>query len=113
MIKLHIILQIDSVTTSSGINKFMLFESIWFWIILVIVLTITLVLRKHFNGKKKLAFGNVEANDKKKAQSSAINMDDLMNNINGASDLYKELSRTCPPEKFIGPNLKSITNEIF
>jgi membrane-associated HD superfamily phosphohydrolase len=113
MIKLNIMMQIDSVTTNIGINKVKLFESIWFWIILVIVLSITLVLRKHFNDKKKLAFGNVESNDKKKAQASAINMEDLMNNINGASELYKELSRTYHPDKFIGTNLEIKANKIF
>jgi hypothetical protein len=113
MIKLNIMLQIDSVTTSSGINKFMLFESIWFWIILVMVLTITLILKKHFNGKKQLAFNNVEANAKKKAQSSTINMDNLMNSINSSSELYKELSRAYHPDRFIGTHLESKSKELF
>ncbi len=66
MIKLNILIQIDSLTTGDGINKFTLFESIWFWVFLIKALEIILVLIKYFKDKKKLALSNAETNDEKK-----------------------------------------------
>jgi hypothetical protein len=66
MIKLNILMQIDSLTTGDGINKFTLFESIWFWVFLIKALEIILVLIKYFKDKKKLALSNAESNDEKK-----------------------------------------------
>jgi len=66
MIKLNILMQIDSLTAGDGINKFTLFESIWFWVFLIKALEIILVLIKYFKDKKKLALSNAESNDEKK-----------------------------------------------
>ncbi len=66
MIKLNILMQIDSLTTGDGINKFTFFESIWVWVFLIKALEIILVLIKYFKDKKKLALINAKSNDEKK-----------------------------------------------
>jgi len=43
----------------------------------------------------------------------SFDMDNLMNSINSSKSLYKELSRLCHPDRFIGDEKQNIAQEIF
>ena len=49
----------------------------------------------------------------KNAKKSEIDMDNLMNSINGSKDLYKQLSRKCHPDRFINSEKQKIAEVIF
>ena len=87
--------------------------SIWFWITIIEFIIILFLLLKLKNNKNKLEFGGLSKSKMRQAKDSNINMDDLMDSINGSKGLYKELSRTCHPDRFINSDKQEIAKEIF
>jgi hypothetical protein len=66
--------------------------------------------------KKKnsdLAFSDLPKDTMKNAKTKKIDMDNLMNSINGSRDLYKELSKVCHPDNFVNTDMQTIAEEIF
>jgi hypothetical protein len=87
--------------------------SIWFWVALVEFALIVLLL---FRVKKKVAdlkFGDLSKDNLRTAKKTDVDMNDVMNNINSSKGLYKKLSRTCHPDRFINSDKQKIAEEIF
>lgn len=111
----QILLQIKSdslaVATASSSNG--LLSSTWFWIAIVELLIIIFLLVRLKKKKTELAFSDLPKDKMKNAKSSSIDMDNLMNSINGSRDLYKELSKACHPDKFVNTEKQKIAEDIF
>lgn len=88
-------------------------DSTWFWIAIIEFSIIVLLLIRLKTKKSDLAFSDLPIDKMKNAKSSSIDMDNLMNSINGSRDLYKELSRACHPDKFVNTEKQKIAEEIF
>jgi hypothetical protein len=87
--------------------------SIWFWVALVEFALIVLLL---FRVKKKVAdlkFGDLSKDNLRTAKKTDVDMNDVMNSINSSKGLYKELSQTCHPDRFINSDKQKIAEEIF
>ena len=111
----HILLQIKSdslaIATTSSSNG--LLSSTWFWLSIVEFTVIIFLLIRLRKKKTELAFSDLPKDKMKNAKSSAIDMDNLMNSINGSRDLYKELSKACHPDKFVNTEKQKIAEDIF
>ena len=111
----QILLQIksDSLAIATTSKAESLLNSTWFWIAIIEFSIIVLLLIRLKNKKSDLAFSDLPKDKMKNAKSSSIDMDNLMNSINGSRDLYKELSRACHPDKFVNTQKQKIAEEIF
>lgn len=87
--------------------------SIWFWIALIEFAIIAFLLFKLKKKGNDLIFGDLSKDKMRNAKKSDVDMDNLMNSINGSKDLYKELSRTCHPDRFINSDKQKLAEEIF
>ncbi|WP_415370917.1 hypothetical protein [Patiriisocius sp. Uisw_047] len=111
----NILLQVkaDSVVTETISNTDATTFSIWFWVAIIeffIIVFLFLKLKKKGNDLK---FGDLSKDKMRNAKKSDVDMDNLMNSINGSKDLYKELSRTCHPDRFINADKQKLAEEIF
>lgn len=48
-----------------------------------------------------------------KSKKTSVNMSDIMNDINLAPSLYKNLSRVCHPDRFVGTVFETTANSLF
>lgn len=87
--------------------------SFWFWITLIELLIIIFLVFKLNRKKSNLEFSDLSKSEVRLAKSTAIDMDNLMDSINGSKQLYKELSRTCHPDRFINSEKHKRAEEIF
>jgi uncharacterized protein YozE (UPF0346 family) len=112
----NILLQVkaDSVVVAETIsNTDSTTFSIWFWVAIIeFVIIVFLVLKLKKKGKD-LKFGDLSKDKMRDAKKADVDMDNLMNSINGSKDLYKELSRTCHPDRFINSDKQKLAEEIF
>lgn len=111
----NILLQIktDSVVTETISNTDSTSFSIWLWIAVFEFAVITFLLFKLKKKENDLKFGNLSKDKIRNAKMSDVDMDNLMNSINSSKDLYKKLSRTCHPDRFINSNKQKLAEEIF
>jgi len=111
----QILLQInnDSLALATASKSESLLGSTWFWIAIIEFSIIVLLLIRLKKKKSDLAFSDLPKDKMKNAKSSSIDMDNLMNSINGSRDLYKELSKACHPDKFVNTEKQKIAEEIF
>jgi hypothetical protein len=105
--------QTDTLATSELSNSEVVFTSIWFWLALLEFFIIIILLIKRLKAKRKLDFGDMNKADLKGAQSTDINMKNLMNSITGSRDLYKELSKVCHPDRYVNTPNQKVAEEIF
>lgn len=111
----YILLQIKTDTTavsalSSGVpspNNF------WFWLSIIELVIILFLVFKLSSKKKNLAFSDLNKENLKKSKETDIDMGNLMNSINNSSELYKELSRKCHPDRFVNSPDQKLAEEIF
>lgn len=111
----YILLQIKTDTTavsalSSGVpspNNF------WFWLSIIELIIILFLVFKLLSKKKNLAFSDLNKDNLKKSKETDIDMVNLMNSINNSSELYKELSRKCHPDRFVNSPNQKLAEEIF
>lgn len=97
-------------------NSDLLYENIWFWIAVLELVVICFLLFKLFKKKQSsdLTFNDVSKKDlRRKVKNSNVDMSNLMDSINNSKDLYKQLSRTCHPDRFINTDKHSSAEEIF
>jgi preprotein translocase subunit SecF len=87
--------------------------SIWFWIVVIELVFITYLLFKLWKKNSKLKFNDATNAEVHNAKKSDIDMDNLMNSINGSKDLYKELSRACHPDRFINTDKQKMAEDLF
>ncbi len=111
----HILLQIksDSLAIAATSSSNGLLSSTWFWLSIIEFTVIIFLLIRLRKKKTELAFSDLPKDKMKNAKSSAIDMDNLMNSINGSRDLYKELSKACHPDKFVNTEKQKIAEDIF
>lgn len=87
--------------------------SIWFWIALIELLIIAYLIFKPNKKKSELAFGDLSKKKIRNSKKSEIDMSNVMNSINGSKKLYKELSRSCHPDRFVNSDKQLVAEEIF
>lgn len=88
-------------------------NSIWFWIALLELILILMLIVKINRKSKKLPFSDLSRSKLKQSQKASIDMDNVMNSINGSRELYKDLSKLCHPDKFINTEYHGQAVEIF
>ena len=99
--------------TVAAVDTTSFLTSAWFWIALIeFAIIVFLVFRLRKKGEK-LTFGDLSKDKIRNAKKSDVDMDNLMNSINGSQELYKQLSRTCHPDRFINDNKQKLAEEIF
>ncbi|WP_158975000.1 hypothetical protein [Cellulophaga sp. L1A9] len=103
----------DSITVTELTNQDTYSLSIWFWIATVELVIITYLLLRSNKKKNELQFANLSKDKVRNAKNSNIDMDNLMNSINGSKDLYKELSRACHPDRFINTDKQKMAEDLF
>jgi hypothetical protein len=86
---------------------------IWFWIALIELLIIFYLIFISKKKKSELAFGDLSKKKIRNSKKSEIDMSNVMNSINGSKTLYKELSRSCHPDRFVNSDKQLIAEEIF
>ena len=87
--------------------------SIWFWVTLAEFIIIVLLVLRLKRKQSDLKFSNLSKDKIYNAKKTNIDMNNLMNSINNSKNLYKELSRTCHPDRFINSDKHSLSEEIF
>jgi hypothetical protein len=87
--------------------------SMWLWVALIEFTFIIFLLFRLNKKGKDLKFGDLPKGKMKDVKKYEVDMDNLMNSINGSKDLYKELSRTCHPDRFINSDKQKLAEEIF
>ena len=98
----------DSLITTVDFNL-----SIWLWIAVIELLIIVFLLWRLFKVKQKFKEPDLLKEKLRQAKGSNVDMNNLMNSINGSKDLYKELSRKCHPDRFVNSEKQIIAEEIF
>ena len=88
-------------------------NSFWFWLFLIEFLIIILLLIKINRNKSSLTFSDLNKETIRKAKDQNINMDNLMDSINSSTDLYKELSSKCHPDRFVNSDKQLLAEKIF
>ena len=96
----------NTVSTTLGLN-------VWFWLALFELIIILVLLFKVKRANSNLKFADLNKNNLKKSKEASIDFGNVMNSINGAGELYKELSRKCHPDRFIDSPLQKHAEEIF
>jgi uncharacterized protein YozE (UPF0346 family) len=86
---------------------------IWFWIALIEFAIIVFLVFRLRKKREKLTFGDLSKDKIRNAKKSDVDMENLMNSINGSKELYKQLSRTCHPDRFINNSKQELAEEIF
>lgn len=111
----NILLQVkaDSVVAETISNTDSTTFSIWFWVAIIELVIIVFLFLKLKKKGKDLKFGDLSKDKMRNAKKSDVDMDNLMNSINGSKDLYKGLSRTCHPDRFINSDKQKLAEEIF
>lgn len=97
-------------------NSGLFYENIWFWIAVLELAVICFMLFKLYKMRQlsDLTFNDVSKKDlRRKVKNSNVDMSNLMDSINNSKDLYKQLSRTCHPDRFINTDKHSSAEEIF
>lgn len=88
-------------------------NSIWIGITLVIfiliVLFIIMVLKKNIYKD----FSKISKKELRSNLPKSIDMYDLMNSINQAEGLYKEISKECHPDLFLDSEKHDVAEELF
>lgn len=95
-------------------------NTFWMWfafgeILVILSLTIIVViLYKKLRNNNSLAFSDIDKSKlKENIRKSSVNMNDVMDSINHSKMLYRELSRSCHPDRFINTDKQNIADEIF
>ncbi len=111
----YILLQIKTDTTavSALSNGVSLPNNFWFWLSIIELVIILFLVFKLSSKKKNLAFSDLNKDNLKKSKETDINMGNLMNSINNSSELYRELSRKCHPDRFVNSPNQKLAEEIF
>jgi hypothetical protein len=105
----------DSVATSLTLVEGLFTSATYPWMILAAIelLCIMFLLAKLREFREKILALNEDSKPLFSAKKSTVDMNDLMNNINGARDLYKQLSRVCHPDRFADADKNAIATDIF
>lgn len=89
------------------------FNSLWFWLSIGELLLIIYLIYRLKSKKVVSELTDLEMQNIQNSKNNPIDMNSLMNNIHNARGLYKELSRKCHPDRFIGDPKHQIAEDIF
>ena len=89
------------------------FKSLWFWFSIIELLLIVYLIYRLKSKKVVSELTDLEMQNIQNSKNNTIDMNSLMNNIHNARGLYKELSRKCHPDRFIGDPKHQIAEVIF
>ena len=89
------------------------FQSLWFWFSIIELLLIVYLIYRLKSKKVVSELTDLEMQNIQNSKNNPIDMNSLMNNIHNARGLYKELSRKCHPDRFIGDPKHQIAEDIF
>lgn len=103
----------DSTVTETIANTQQNAFSIWLWIAIAELFIIIFLIFKLRKKNSNLVFGDLPKDKIRNAKKSNIDMSNLMDSINGSKDLYKELSRSCHPDRFVNSEKQQIAEKIF
>ncbi|MFT5213132.1 MAG: hypothetical protein ACI9WV_000848 [Patiriisocius sp.] len=103
----------NSQTTENIESVFIESNPLWFWIALIEFIIILFFLFKKNKKKSSLDFADLSREKVKSAKMASIDMGNLMDSINNSRDLYKELSRSCHPDKYINSDKQKVAEDIF
>lgn len=95
------------------IEQISIFQSLWFWIALIELFCIIFLVYKLKSKKEVTRLTDLEVHSIKKSKKNKIDMDSLMDNIHNSRNLYKELSRTCHPERFVNDERQVLAEQLF
>lgn len=73
---------------------------LWKYVSIVQIGVIAYLAYKLYSDKPKTHFNNVKRETVKEAASKEFDMENVVNSINKAKPLFKELSKKCHPDKF-------------
>jgi hypothetical protein len=109
------ILQIENIPETDIIDTVPspFYSSIWFWLALIQFIIIVILLKKITKNSQGLAFHDAQQKEVFKAKNASVDMDNVMSSINGSRDLYKQLSRSCHPDKFVNTPMQEKAENIF
>lgn len=111
--KTILLIQTDTTKVATLHSSNSIWTSFWFWVAIIefVIIIFLLIRQKHKN--TDLAFSDIGKEALKNSKTANIDMDNLMNSINIAGELYKELSRKCHPDLFVNMPNQKIAEEIF
>lgn len=109
----HLLLQLTS--DSLSVSKLPFVNAISWWVYLVVSgLFVILILARYLIKKyKKQSLQGYPIDKIKAMQKTSVDLDNLMYSISSANELYKDLSKTCHPDRFLKDDKHSIAEEIF
>jgi hypothetical protein len=112
---IEILLQIksDSLATATISESNSIFDNTFFWIAIIEFFIIIFLVIRPKSKNQDLTFSDLPKDKIRNVKSTNIDMDNLMNSINGARDLYKDLSKVCYPDRFINTEKHKVAEEIF
>lgn len=103
----------DGLGVYSTENTTIMHSSIWIWLAIIEFFIILYLIFRSKASIKNYTFNDVAKKNIKKSQKADIDMDKLMNSINHARDLYKELSKKCHPDRYVNTDKQDMAEEIF
>lgn len=111
----NILLQVanDSIANVTTIKSESYLSNFWLWLSILELLIIVLLVYKLKKKSSDLVFKDIPKDKIKDAKSTTIDMNNLMNSINNASELYKELSKNYHPDRFVNSDKQTLAEEIF
>ena len=111
----NILLQVKTDSVLKGTVSISDSESLplWFWIALIEFVMIVFLILKLKWKQGDANFGDLPIDKVRNAKRSDVDMNDLMESINGSKELYKKLSRVCHPDRFINSDKQKLAQEIF
>lgn len=86
---------------------------VWFWLFIIQVLIIIVLV--HFLLQKKIHndFAELNKEQVKDYGKTGVDMVNVVNSIHDAEKLYKELSRKCHPDRFLGDSRHAVAEALF
>ncbi|WP_147299228.1 molecular chaperone DnaJ [Winogradskyella eximia] len=87
--------------------------NIWLYVAIIEFLIIGFLIYKITKKKTDLDFSDISKYKLKSAKSSQVDMENVMNSINGSKELYKQLSKRCHPDRFINSEKQELAETIF
>ena len=106
-------LQADTAVLNNISEADVLSFSIWFYIAIAEFVIIGFLLWKLMKKSNTLDLAEISKAKLRKAKNTKVNMEELMNNINGSKALYKTLSSACHPDRFVNSDKQELAQEIF
>lgn len=88
-------------------------SSIWKYVSLVQFGVIAYLAYKLYRKKPEIQFKNVNRETVKEAASKELDMENVINSINKAKPLFKELSKKCHPDKFTNSDKHDSALQIY